>query len=267
MKRLGLAMTAFAGVALASDPPKTVHSTLLLQGVDAVWAHRPHRLKVLGAGLDVFGVAPGDKPQGEAWLEMEGGTWADGTKRSDVPDVHLSYAGLSTTDRPILRGSETLIATGHSPRDPRDRQPGVASRTILVSRPAGAPDGAAVWLTGFRVATSADHPEGFTMHTLEVQIGAPTIEDGQYRFDLSTVVEAAPVPDRAQDLATYSATIQIDWALVPADPGMVSRQDVGGQLKGGVASAGDAERIQPESIPFSWAATKDNEVLAALSGF
>lgn len=238
------------GVAHA-DPPvaRERGSALILQGLDVDWHARPHRLRVLGAGFGASGA--GAKPEGTMWAEVQGGSWASGRRVSDVPTVHATYAGLATADRPVLVGSTTLHLAGTVRLAGNKRVPATAIADVAVPVH-GSADTAAVWLSGFRIATTPAPPNGFTVHALSVEVGPPSVDAGMLRFPVSGLVQAAPVPDRGQKLDTYGADVVVDWVAVPARASEVHEIQARADLGRGLAAIADAERGSVARRGLAW---------------
>lgn len=202
-----LTATASAG----SPPPPAA-----LQGFDLQWEKRPHRLNVLG-----LGVQPTEA--GDAlWTEVRGGTWADGTMATDSTDTRVHYVRLEGSERPALRGSEPFEIRGAWSRQADQRLMAVATHPVQVELPVEA-EAAAVWLSGLRVSAGPEHPPGYTMQGLTVTASAPVVEGRTARFEVTVSVVAGAVPWRDQDLDDYSAAVRVDWLLVPAAASEVHR--------------------------------------------
>jgi len=255
--------TSAAPAAPATPPVAHAQAALLLQGFDLVWERRPHRLRVLGVGA-LASSPDASAPAGILWAEVQGGTWASGAAASDQPTLSMHYAGLRSDQRPLLLGSTTLDISGNANGDPTGRVPAAAQAHVRVD--GVDTDSAAVWLRGFRITTAADHPVGYTIHALTIDTGEPRVVAGGLEFDVSVLVEAAPVPDREQSLAAYGARVQVDWVAVPSSADRLQRVRVGRTQDNGLALAATAQGVSILNAPAQWE-VQAPQVVAGLSGF
>ena len=250
----------------APAPPADEAVTLFLQGFNATWASRPHRLHDLGFLLDPGHSHPAG-PHADLWVHVRGGSWASGEAATDTPLVSLAYGGFASRQRVPTYGSAHMEIRGTAGRAPESRHAATGSQAVTVAVP-GLVDGAAVWLRGFRVQTDALHPDGFTMHALSIELGPARVEQGQASFLCQVEIVGAAVPDRAQDLEEYGASVDIDYTVLPSAAEGVVRQHVSGRLSRGISLETETERVRPALMPFAFAvATEAPEVAAALSGF
>lgn len=249
---------ALGGVAAAATLIVPVRGAAVLQGVELGWDTPAARARVLGAGVSAQAKEAGAEPTGQRWLALE--TSPSPPSRASLRAVTLSG------DRPVLRGTETLDLHGHRDKDPIARQPGVGTRTVMVELPEGAPAGAAVWLSGFRVELGAAHPQGVALQALGVESSPPVVTGKEARFELTATLEAASVGDRAVDPDDYDAKVTVDWTLVPAAPGTLTRLDQSAELQSGLQRPGAA--VSPFTLPLAWTPPAGSPgVLAGLSGF
>ncbi len=287
----------------AMRPP--VASALYLQGFDVSWETRPHRLHSLVVVADAGAPSAQTPPSGGLLAAVRGGSWADGEVANDAAMVNLAYGGISSESTPIYRGAvraslkgEAAPLGGAEPArvtipvevplsggaaaptapGPAAVAPGTATTipdpaaavppTDAPVVPAAQYDGGAVFLQGLAIETDAAHPDGFTPHTLAVQLGPVTVTNGVARFDLTLEVQAAAVPDRDQHLAGYGAEVEVGWVLVPAAAERVHRLEAAGGATHGIEV--DAQRGHAEPVPLPVGADLrqgTTDVAVGLSGF
>src|SRR5688572_69551 len=147
--------------------PAEVEEVRFLTGFSVRWDRRPHRVRVLG--VDAAGESPS--------VEVLGGSWADGDRAWDAARADIGVGSLS--GRPAVSGVTTLTLAGGGGPGPRDRSRAGGDDVIEVPLDG---DAAAVFLTGFRFEVGPDHADGYTLHTLEVSLGAPEVVDGVARI-------------------------------------------------------------------------------------
>lgn len=193
---------------------ETVDETTVLSGFSVTWERRPHRIKVLGIDAE--------RAELDAVTDIEGGSWADGQRGSDVPTADVDL--LEIAGRPVTVGTVRMTLGGRNAIEGRRREAGSATTTVSVD---GVDEGTvAVFLTGFRFATDTNHPDGYTVHTMSVGLGPPDVDHGTARIPVEVTFAGGAVPDRRQDLGSYGADIEIDWAAIPCRPDEVQRQTV-----------------------------------------
>jgi hypothetical protein len=190
---------------------ESIEQVDVLTGFSVRWERRPHRVKVLG-----LEIGP-DLPE----VEVVGGAWANGERASDVARVDVgvgsiegrsAQAGTTTIE---LRGQRKLAATGD------------AELRIPLDQPA-----AAAFLTGFRFEVGPDHRNGFTLHALEVRLGAPVIDHGVARVPVHAELDGGPVPDRVQRLGhAHASTVDVSWVVVGCAADEVARDSASGEIK------------------------------------
>lgn len=228
-----LGMYLLIAAALASPAPATGrHVVGVLQGFDIAWESRPHRLRSLGFIVDVRGDAAGN-PTGSLTASAQGGSWASGEQARDTPAIELDYAGFSSPVRQPVTGHVQVTVDGRGGTVVRDIVPAKGTARVEVAVPEGT---AAVgtFLTGFSIQTDPLHEFGFTLHELEIQLGAPEVVGDRAAFDVTVRFVAAPVPDRAQDLSVYGGTIDVWYAVIPTAVEGVARRAETGRLEHGI---------------------------------
>jgi hypothetical protein len=293
--------TPIAGFAMR--PP--VASALYLQGFDVSWETRPHRLHSLVLVADAGAPSAQTPPSGGLLAAVRGGSWADGEVANDAAMVNLAYGGISSESTPIYRGAVRASLKGDAALGgaaparvtipvevplsggaaapttggtAAPTAPGPATAvppTDAPVAPTDAPvaaaaqyDGGAVFLQGLAIETDAAHPDGFTPHTLAVELGPVTVTNGVGRFDLTIEVQAAAVPDRDQHLAGYGAEVEVGWVLVPAAAERVHRLEASGGATHGIEV--DAAQSHAEPVPLPVGADLrqgTTDVAVGLSGF
>lgn len=271
---LPLLLTTAAARPSAGPPPSPapasveigtpIKATLFLEGFDMVWDRRPHRLRRLGVA------ATGGGDEARLRATAQGGTWATGVKASDVPRLRIDYGQLSAEGVQFIPVRVRLPLQGRA-KGP-DRVDVVPERTIPVeiTLPPGTATDATLlpWLTGLDVSTLPSHEVGYTPHALSVTLGAPK-RDG----DLAVVhvhgrVEAAPVPDRNQQLQDYRATLLVELVLVVAEEASGERVHAHKTLQRSVEPIASPRRGAPFRVPMRAALPPDTrQVVMGLSGF
>lgn len=186
---------------------------LALQGFNASWVTRPHRIRRVEFGA--VGAGSDHDLDGTMTIELRGGAWADGEKGTDTPEAYLDYAAVFAPDLTYLPGHADLILTGGVDGAARIAAEGSAAVVVALD-PALPRDALAVWVTGFSFETDAAHPDGYTVHALSVAASEPIYKAGSVHFRIDAAFDAGAVPDRGQDLAAYGSTVRIDYAIVAA---------------------------------------------------
>ncbi len=224
------------------------HGVVVLQGVNLGWTEGASRVRRVSAGVDASSKDPATLPTGQGTLLCD-------AQSAGKASATLRYADLATP-RPVMRGTETLTLSGHRDKDPQKRQPAVRTSTVLVELPEGSPPSAAVWLSGIRLELGAAHPSGVALQALGVTTSAPVVAQNHARFELTVTLESGEGAAGVPDPVDYQATVSVDWALIPAEPGAVGRLD---HLPEGPLG---------EPSQLSWVAPAGtSEVFAGLSGF
>lgn len=263
--------------AAAAGPPRTpppdaptvqiapaVDETLFLEGFDLVWDKRPHRLRRLLVG------ATGGGEGAALQASAQGGTWATGEKGSDTPRLRIDYGQLSAAGVRFVPVRVTLPLQGRA-KGP-DRMDVVPQQTIAVTvpLPPGTPPDATLlpWLTGLDVSTLPSHEVGYTPHALSVTLGAPQRTGDAAVVHVHGRVEAAPVPDRNQQLQDYRATVVVDLVVVVAEAAEGRRVHAHKTLQRNIEPVASPRRGAPFRIPLEAALPAEaDQVVAGLSGF
>ncbi|MEZ4318353.1 MAG: hypothetical protein R3F61_12655 [Myxococcota bacterium] len=249
---IGCGVLASSGVRAAE--PADLPSALVLSGFGVEWEKRPHRVRVLGFGARADGTGV---PEGTLWTDVQGGTWADGATARDVPKQTLLYAGLASSARRLVSGTTTVEVRG----DRREAGEGVATVRVPLETPSGA-----LWLRGFRVESGEEHPVGYTLHALGVQLGALQPVEGGVEFEVRVQLHASGVPDRLQQLKDYGARFEVDWLVVPADASRVRVHTQSSDRKTGVGLAEGEDGVPVSRVDFDWE-VEAGDVVAGLTGF
>lgn len=243
-----LAFLSLAALASTDRMVEPVHGAVVLQGLDMSWEKGATRLHALEAGVHAESKTLEANPSGEAKLSAAAST-------SGPTRASLRYGALST-ERPIMRGTETLTLHGHRDKDPLKRQPGVSTRTVLVELPEGSPKSAVVWLSGLSLELDAQHPSGIALQAFGLTTSAPVPTINGARFELTATLESGEGASGAADPVDYDATLRVDWTLVPADPAAIQRLDW------------MPEEAITAPWPMSWTPPAGSaEVFGGLSGF
>ncbi len=252
----------------ASHAGAPVAGGLVLQGFDLVWDLRPHRLRRLQVGA--IGTGAGEAAvTGQLRAGAQGGTWATGEKASDTPRVTVSYASVMAPGLAFVPARATLALQGRARGpDKVDIVPEGAVDVEIALPPGLTPVALTPWITGLDISTLPSHPDGYTPHAVAIDLGTPTVGTGAANVRVSARVEAAPVPDRAQKLDDYRATVVVDFVLVVAEAGAVQRVDGGAMLQRNVEPLASARRGPPFRIPLSAPLEPDTRsAIAGLTGF
>lgn len=236
---------------------------LVLEGFDMVWDRRPHRLRRLSVA------ATGVQGAAELRATAQGGTWATGVKASDTPRLRVDYAHVAAPGLRFVPVQVRVPLQGRA-KGP-DRVYVVPERTVPVDLPlpehlAGAALGA--WLTGIDISTLPSHEVGYTPHAISVTLGAPQHTAEGARLSVHTRVEAAPVPDRNQQLQDYRATVVVDLVVAVAEAGSAARVHAHKTAQRNVEPVASPRRGAPFRIPLSAPVPSDLAwTVAGLSGF
>lgn len=267
MRRVALiVLVLFAWACVPKSPDVTPHAPavdirpgpvraggLFLQGFDVEWTSRPHRVRHLGVRTAGRMSADGREIVGELGAEVRGGTWASGRIAFDTPRIDVRYGAVAAEGLDYLHGSTTLQVVGQLGRRRQPDRPAAGTTTVEVPLPvdAGAAAPMAVWLTGFDIDTAPSHPNGYTPHAIAVWLGQPERVGDRVRFDVHARFEAAPVLDRAQQLAEYGATVRVDWAIAMPEGGATRRFGVRVALAHGVDPIRLGDRSEPARVPLT----------------
>jgi hypothetical protein len=265
-----LATAAARPPAVPPPPPASidigdpVDATLFLEGFDMVWDRRPHRLRRLGVA------ATGTAAEAHLRATAQGGTWATGVKASDVPRLRIDYAQLSADGVRFVPVRVRVPLQGRA-KGP-DRVDVVPERTVPVeiTLPPGTSTDAVLlpWLTGLDVSTLPSHEVGYTPHALSVTLGAPQRDGDTAVVQVYGRVEAAPVPDRNQQLQDYRATVLVELVLVIAEDAQAERVHAHKTLQRSVEPVASPRRGAPFRVPMNATLPPDtHQVVMGLSGF
>jgi hypothetical protein len=207
-----IAPAAPTAAALIDGAP--VHGGLVLEGFDVTWDTRPHRIQRVSFGA--VGTLTAEGVAGQLTTELRGGSWADGDRGTDEPIARLDYAVLESPDLSYVAGHADLVLTGGLDAGGARRS---AHGVVLASVPLDdrlPHDALAVWITGFSVTAGAEHPDGFTVHSLGIGVSAPEYDGHDVTFEVSGGMDAGAVPDRPQDLSDYGTTVRVEYAVIAA---------------------------------------------------
>lgn len=241
-------------------------SAAVVTGFDLVWELRPHRLRRLGVGA--VGT-PGDPSSASLHALAQGGTWASGEKASDRPRMRVSYGALQAPGVHVVPGRAQLNLRGRAKGpDGVDLVP-VTEATVSLRLPVDDPAAIAPWLTRFDVSTLPSHVDGYTLHALGVTLGEPVLSaDGTVSLPVTAVVEAAPTPDRTQQLVDYQSTVVVDFVLVVAEQGAATRVAATQEIKRGNQPLMSSRRGGPTRVPITLALQPGTQAaVAGLTGF
>lgn len=264
-------LLATALAAPPSEPPPAAfevgmpaEAALFLDGFDMVWDKRPHRLRRLSVG------AVGTGAEGALSAAAQGGTWATGVKASDTPRLRVDYAHLAAPGVRFIPVRVRIALQGRA-KGP-DRVDVVPERTVeaFVLLPPGVPEDAALapWITGLDISTLPSHEVGYTPHALAVGLGRPVRDGARVTVPVTAKVEAAPVPDRNQQLRDYSATVVIELVVVVAEGGQAAPVHGHKALQRSVEPVASPRRGAPFRVPLAAEVPEGTEtVVAGLSGF
>ncbi len=243
--------------AVAED--RSAEGALWLQGFAVRWEARPHRLRTLGFAAEGT-AAPGAELEGALRATARGGSWSDGRLASDQPRLAVRYAAARSGDLVVRSGTTRLVVQGG-----RGGQRALGSVPVHVPWPEGVP--AVAWLTSFAFDTSPSHEDGFTPRRLEVSLGAPAVVGDGVEVVVAGELDAAPVPDRRQQLRSWTATIDVGWVVVGAPGGRVHRLDVQRDLEESVDPNDVPGRREPLRVPIHVDLAGLGAPVAGLSSF
>lgn len=265
-----LALLLLSLVPAQADPAAAApdDATLVLQGFDVVWKARPHRLSRLAFGA--LGQAGDDAPiAGRLIAEVRGGSWASGERASDAATRTLRYAAVESDQVHVLSGTTELSLDGRFGRRKGPRESATSSQGVEVALPPDVPpEDVAVWIGGFEMDTTRTHAAGYTPNALGVWLDAPRREGETLTFDLTATLQAAPVPDRRQQLSAYGSDVRVDWVVAWAEGGTATRVLARSSLDEGIEPVRLARKSRPARLPVS--ADLDPgpvDAVAGLSGF